>query len=135
MKLFVTWQSLLCRNRNPGLFSEGEYIPPTVVGPRKEHVFAFLRRHGERRALVVVPRLICELLEGRERLPLGAEVWKETRVQIPEPHRGGGFRDLFTGKTFSFAGEYAIGEVLAAFPVSLLIEEGIAAGTISDKAP
>lgn len=121
-KLFVTWQSLLCRRHHSGLFSEGEYIPLHVIGPRKDHAFAFLRRQRARRALVIVPRLICRLLRGHSGLPVGADVWGETRVLIPEPDQRLSFRDVFAGKTFPPAGEYSLGKILSAFPVALLLD-------------
>lgn len=121
-KLFVTWQSLLSRRRYPGLFSEGEYIPLQVAGPRKDHVFAFLRRDRERRALVIVPRLMCRLLARQKGPPVGADLWRETFVSISDAHQHAGFRDVFTGETLAGAGEYSLGKILSVFPVALLLD-------------
>ncbi len=55
IKLYLHYEVLRCRRAHPGLFSVGDYTPIEVHGSRREHVFAFARRHGEAMALVAVP--------------------------------------------------------------------------------
>ncbi len=123
VKLFVTWQSLQCRRNRPGLFSEGQYVPLEVDGPLCDHVFAFLRRQGERHALVVVPRFMSRLVNSPNGLPIGLDVWGETTVRLPEPEAGRSFRQIFTDKCVTPSDrDLAVAELLADFPVGLLVE-------------
>ena len=61
IKLFVTYRTMQCRRDHPGLFSAGEYLPIAADGPKAAHLFAFVRRAGDARALVAVPRLVAGL--------------------------------------------------------------------------
>jgi (1->4)-alpha-D-glucan 1-alpha-D-glucosylmutase len=124
VKLFVTLLALSMRRENPGLFSEGEYVPLRAEGSRAEHVFAFARRHEGRVALVVVPRLVAKLLAGRQGPPVGPDVWGDTRLPLPagiEPDR---LRDGFTGRGISSSGSaaaLALADLLADFPAALIL--------------
>jgi (1->4)-alpha-D-glucan 1-alpha-D-glucosylmutase len=126
-KLYVTWQGLSCRRDHPGLFSTGAYVPLETAGPLGEHAFAFLRRQGDTRAIVVVPRLLTRLVSEAAALPLGALVWDDSRVVLP-PESGRSFRNVFTGERLATAARddqagLALAEVLKHFPVALLLAE------------
>ena len=89
-KLFVHLRVLRLRQRDPELFERGEYLPLKVTGSRAAHLCAFARRLEGRLAIVLAPRLYLKLVgaqsateEGRQRLPLGEEVWADTAVQLP----------------------------------------------------
>jgi (1->4)-alpha-D-glucan 1-alpha-D-glucosylmutase len=91
-KLFLHARILDLRRRDPELFEHGEYLPLKVLGKRAAHLCAFARRLHGRLAVVLAPRLYLKLVgagsaaeEGRQRLPLGAEVWGDTTVQLPSP--------------------------------------------------
>jgi (1->4)-alpha-D-glucan 1-alpha-D-glucosylmutase len=76
IKLYLTWKGLNFRRSKAALFSNGEYIPLRVTGPRRRHVIAFARRLGDDWCVVAVPRLFAKL--GRN------PVWKNTAVELPE---------------------------------------------------
>jgi (1->4)-alpha-D-glucan 1-alpha-D-glucosylmutase len=127
IKLFITWRSLGVRRHYPGLFSEGQYRPVLARGEHAEHVFAFLRHDGHRFALVAVPRLSTRLVSPDD-LPLGAEVWGETELVLPEVASGTALRSIFTGATLTVengngSSVVQTGEVFEGFPVALLINE------------
>jgi len=95
----------------------------SVSGSKAEHLLAFARRHGGDLAIVAVPRLCARLLADRASLPLGNEVWEDTRVELP--FALGELRNEFTGEVFvpeqqtdGFA-VYA-SSLLRNFPVALL---------------
>jgi (1->4)-alpha-D-glucan 1-alpha-D-glucosylmutase len=127
VKLFVTSQALRCRRDHPGLFSAGEYVPLEVAGETRETAFAFLRRRGDDLAVVIVPRLVTRLA-GPAGLPLGAAVWRDTRVLLPEAARGVRWRNVFTGQEQSGEAALSLAKVLADFPVALLTARGGRAG-------
>jgi (1->4)-alpha-D-glucan 1-alpha-D-glucosylmutase len=128
-KLFLHVTSLQLRARDPELFERGEYLPLKVTGRRAPHLCAFARRLEGRLAVVVAPRLYLKLMgggsaSGAPRLPLGAEVWADTAVQLPfgleVPLRG-----VLDGAEVAPTGDHERPEIAAAaalqaFPVALL---------------
>ncbi len=123
-KLHVTWKTLNLRKQFAELFQRGEYVPLTVTGELARHVVAFLRRHQSDTVVVAVPRLCAELLKSESRLPLGQQVWSDTRIELPANHSV--LRNLFTGEVITSNGSSAGGALLAAkvfqnFPVALLL--------------
>jgi (1->4)-alpha-D-glucan 1-alpha-D-glucosylmutase len=80
-------------------------------------------------ALVVVPRLVVSLTERAERPPTGPAVWGDTQIILPAAHAGRAYRNLYTGESVA-VGERAgqpvlrMDEVLAHFPVALMVVEG-----------
>jgi (1->4)-alpha-D-glucan 1-alpha-D-glucosylmutase len=126
IKLFVTWRVLTARARHATLFEEGQYHPLRVTGSKAEHVCAFARKlEGASAAIVVVPRLMCKLLDGAEGLPVGEAVWGDTRVAIPPFADAAVATHAFTGESVVLAGgteaAMPVGELLAAFPFALLL--------------
>jgi (1->4)-alpha-D-glucan 1-alpha-D-glucosylmutase len=122
IKMYTTMQALHVRQQHPGLLAEGNYVPLQCGGSQQAHVFAFLRESGGRAALAVVPRLMVQLTGGREITPLGAEVWQDTTVQIPETHAGRRWRNVYTAETHQ-GQSLALATVLSTFPVALLIDD------------
>jgi (1->4)-alpha-D-glucan 1-alpha-D-glucosylmutase len=128
IKLYVTALALDCRRTHPGLFATGDYLPVQASGAKREHVFGFVRCQGDRMALVVVPRLMARLLQNTDAAPLGETVWQDTTLLVPGPRPPRGWRNLFTGAPSRCAAEdgqstLAVAELLAHFPVALLIAE------------
>ena len=83
-------------------FESGSYVPLSAWGERRDHLFAFARRHREATAITCVPRLVAGLLADRTTPPLGREVWGDTRIRLPEIQDQGSpwparFRDVVTG--------------------------------------
>jgi (1->4)-alpha-D-glucan 1-alpha-D-glucosylmutase len=123
IKLFLTWRALRCGRDHPGLFTDGAYVPLETPGRADEHAFAFLRQHGDQEAIVCVPRLLARLLDERERLPLGEEVWGDTQIAVPEAYRGRTWVNVFTKERWTIDGTIAVGTLLAHFPAALLVAE------------
>jgi (1->4)-alpha-D-glucan 1-alpha-D-glucosylmutase len=128
VKLYLTWQALCCRRDRPGLFSTGEYLPAEVIGPRREHAIAFARRQGEQWVAAVVPILLARMPLDPDGLPLGAEVWHETHLLLPEIDSRARLCNVLTGEELVVAERegkpsLALGEVLADFPVALLVAQ------------
>jgi isoamylase len=114
VKLFVTHVALQARAALPDVFLRGEYVP-LDGGP---HTVAFLRMARDaRRVITVVPRLTLKLTEGRAPWALGA-VWGDQTLTLPD----GTYRDAFTGRVHQSGGTLKMADVLADFPVALLVE-------------
>lgn len=63
---------LSLRQAEPGLFAEGSYEPLAVAGERAEHAMAFLRRSGDKAALVLLARCCASGMAGAKRSCLTA---------------------------------------------------------------
>jgi len=126
VKLHVIWTALQVRAAQEQLFREGSYLPLKVSGERATHVLAYARKHGDKLAIVAVPRLYLRLLGEKHRLPHGPDVWGDTRIELPRKVGGGTFRNAMSGKTLEAqaTGEERVlsaGAVFADFPVALLL--------------
>jgi (1->4)-alpha-D-glucan 1-alpha-D-glucosylmutase len=107
-KLWVVRTALRLRRDRPDLFSG--YGPVRATGPAADHVLAF-----DRGGAITIGT----------RLPLGLERrggWADSTVSLPS----GRWRDLLTDGQGSrpFQGETGVGELLAAYPVALLVRDG-----------
>lgn len=125
IKLYLTYKALNFRRENRELFEAGRYLPLTVEGPRQEHVCAFQRSVNGRSCLVLVPRFCSRLIEKADGLPLGAAIWAETRLLLPDETKPGSYRNLFSGEILQPVQEnglcsFVLAEIFATFPVALL---------------
>jgi (1->4)-alpha-D-glucan 1-alpha-D-glucosylmutase len=99
---------------------DGEYTALATTGARRDCVFAFARGG---RAITCVPRLVAALTpDGAP--PVGAAVWTDTRVELPEALRGRRYRNVFTGATIDGGDALAAAVVFDRFPVALLVPAG-----------
>jgi (1->4)-alpha-D-glucan 1-alpha-D-glucosylmutase len=116
-KLWVIRQALALRHHRPELFgSQGDYQPLLAQGTRAEHVVAFIRGGG---AVSIVPRLVLGL-QGD---------WADTVIELPT----GRWRDQLTGDEMR-GGVVRLTELMARFPVSLLVREAVAPSNPSASA-
>jgi (1->4)-alpha-D-glucan 1-alpha-D-glucosylmutase len=129
-KLYVTFKALEFRRANEALFREGNYVPLTVAGENAQHVLAYARKLADRVAVVVLPRLSARLLGSSAGLPLGADVWGDTRVELPTRLRisetamlqnviGGGAAAVSRDEDGM---HLRLASVLSTFPVALLTQ-------------
>ena len=102
-KLWVIYQTLQLRKSRPDLF-QLEYQPIYAQGTKKDHAVAFMRGNS---LLTLVPRLT---------LGVGNR-WEETSLELPP----GSWHHLFTKEVFK--GSRAVEELLANYPVALLVKE------------
>ena len=124
-KLYTIHRALTCRRVAPKLFRAGEYVPLFTGGVHAGHLCACARRREGRTVLTVVPRLTACLTDNGARLPLGAEVWGDTWIQLPRDIPEEAYVNLFTGtrvggRTDDGGTALAAGEILAEYPVALL---------------
>jgi (1->4)-alpha-D-glucan 1-alpha-D-glucosylmutase len=125
IKLYLTYKALNYRSINRDLFERGEYMPLEVMGEKRDNVCAFVRRTGNAKAVVVVPRFFTQLVPGPGDLPLGEAVWKDSFVVIPTDEPGAGYRNIFTAESLTAryhndANALLLSEVLGNFPVAML---------------
>jgi (1->4)-alpha-D-glucan 1-alpha-D-glucosylmutase len=129
IKLYVIMTALNFRRGHYDLFRQGAYVPLDSEGVKKEHVYAFARRHENQLAVCVVPRLVAGLCPDRRQPPVGSAIWGDCKVLLPSELPSSAYRNLFTGETLSVetrGGQRSLsmGELLAQFPVALLESAG-----------
>jgi (1->4)-alpha-D-glucan 1-alpha-D-glucosylmutase len=127
-KLHVTWTALNFRRKHEALFRDGEYLPLRVSGKHAAHVLAYARKLRDDIAIIAVPRLCARLLGGRDWLPLGPQVWADTRVELPRKLVSGGFQNLMDGCAVTVAnnmGQQAlpVADLLLRWPCALLVSQ------------
>ncbi len=117
-KQWLISQCLALRQSVHELFSQGAYVPLEVLGEKRNHIIAFMRRDRSSAAISVTPRLPVRLLEGKDHL-LQPACWSDTRVVYP----GGltGYSDVLTHRTYEASPQLRVDHLLARHPVALLI--------------
>jgi len=128
VKLWLTRQALHCRRDHPNLFTTGDYLPLGPIGSLSRHAFAFARRYENTRAVVLIPRFAAALAPAGG-IPIGAEIWGKTQLHLPDDFAGRIFENIFTGEEIApmqadGATQVLAADVLAHFPVALLIDDG-----------
>jgi (1->4)-alpha-D-glucan 1-alpha-D-glucosylmutase len=121
-KLWLAWRALTARRRDPELFERGDYTPLAASGAKAGHVVAFARRHAGRVAIAVAGRLFLQLVGERGRLPIGAEIWQDTAIDLGPLGERARYLNALTGETVDAAGpKLALGAAFASFPAALLV--------------
>ncbi|WP_306533036.1 malto-oligosyltrehalose synthase [Geobacter sp.] len=125
VKLYLVWKVLCFRREHRALFEQGKYLSLEVQGERSDNVCAFERYRDGETVIAVAPRFYTRLGVPSGGLPLGAEVWKDTRLLIPFEGAGRAYRNILTGERVVTAlreGQTTLpfSAVLANFPVALL---------------
>ena len=154
IKLLITTSGLRLRRKWPRVFMEGEYLSWEATGEKADHAVAIARRlHSSistsglatRCVLAIVPRLVAGLVDASAEteepspppehaascLPVGANIWKTTRVILPNDLAQFSFCNIITGQPVPItpspaprlAPSLLLADVLSTCPVALL--EGI----------
>lgn len=84
LKLHFVHRLLELRRRLPTLFRDGGYQPLTVTGTAAQHVVAFQRECAGERVVVVAGRLFAALGGEAGHMPVGARLWGDTAVALPD---------------------------------------------------
>ncbi len=137
IKLYLIWKTLELRRQCESLFRDGDYLPLRAEGIRGEHICAFARCSKEAAVVIVAPRLFYALVgngngngngddgDDGDRFPVGAEVWADTHIDLPQNLAGKTWKNVFTNETLcSIEPEgvrLEVAALLARFPYALLL--------------
>jgi (1->4)-alpha-D-glucan 1-alpha-D-glucosylmutase len=128
IKLFTIHRALGARRKHPRLFLDGSYEPLRTAGTFRSQVVCFARRHEDCWAIVAAPRLLTKVVKPPV-APLGPDVWRDTRIQIPKKAPST-WVNVFTGELREDKRSLPVGEIFKRFPLALFIDAGSAtAGT------
>ena len=123
IKMYVIRRSLCVRKDHQEVLTQGGYVPLRSIGERQNHVIAFARMLGRRSVIAVMGRFFKRL--AADRLPIGPEVWGDSRLLLRKEVSTAGYRDVFTKKIIgeeTRAGKRTLplAEVFSHLPVALL---------------
>ncbi|PZO37556.1 MAG: malto-oligosyltrehalose synthase [Shackletoniella antarctica] len=116
IKLWLTHCGLSARQAHPELFQLGDYEPLFARGEAEESVVAFGRQWQGQQVVAIAPRFLTGRIAPGE-LPIGA-VWGDTTLALPSP---GPWHNWITGTSFTAAKDARLADLLATFPVAILI--------------
>jgi (1->4)-alpha-D-glucan 1-alpha-D-glucosylmutase len=116
-KLHVIRKGLEVREKFPALFHGGRYTPLYADAGREENILAFSLSDGGNSVVAVAPRLFSRLMGTDDIAPLGATAWADSKIRLESSTE---FEDVLTGKRHR-GPELRIAELLASFPVALLV--------------
>jgi (1->4)-alpha-D-glucan 1-alpha-D-glucosylmutase len=112
-KIFVARRLLALRRLHPLLFAEGDYQPLEVTGESGSHLCAFARSRNEEALVVAVPCLVHQLHRGTPEAH-----WGTTELVLPPCEA---WQNVFTGRRLERRDRVRASELLADFPVCVLI--------------
>jgi len=121
IKMFVMNRALAARTRLRSLFEQGDYVPLQTSGSRRDCLFAFARRADSGTAIACVPRLVASLVPEATAPPVGAQVWTDTQIELPDDLQVDRLVNVFTGASVDrISGTLPAAELFERFPVALL---------------
>ena len=123
IKMFTMTEALRVRRGCQDLFTAGEYLPLTVrLDPAMSspQAVAFARRTSRHLALIIVPRFSAGTVD-QGLWPLGADVWGDAVLMLPDASGDLVFSNVFTGEALSASGGrfIPIASLLSRFPVAI----------------
>ena len=119
-KLHIVRRGLAVRRAHPMLFHGGRYVALHADAGREENICAFALRHGSEAVVAVAPRLFARLMRDTDEAPIGAAVWGEAALALPEGLPGE-LENVLTGERFPADKKLRLAQLLARFPVALLV--------------
>ena len=119
-KFHIIQKTLAFRNRVEALFSRGDYIALSVIGPNTQNIIAFIRSFQGSAVLIVLTRLAAKLLVD-SKLPLvSVDAWKDTAIVLPAEFDGEWTDVLTMRKCVSQNNQLQVADALEILPVALL---------------
>ncbi|HKZ16223.1 MAG TPA: malto-oligosyltrehalose synthase [Geobacteraceae bacterium] len=127
IKLYLIYKALNFRREIGRLFESGRYLALDTVGDRSENLCVFDRSFDTESVITVAPRFFTGLVEGPGGLPLGEEIWRDTRIIITFDRPGTMYRNVFTGEMVTSVSRedttvLHVADILKVFPVGLLVK-------------
>ena len=117
-KMHVIRKGLELRKKHPGLFHGAKYTPLYADHGREENIVAFSLADGAHTVIAVAPRLFTNLMGADDIAPLGAKAWGAATLALE-----GSYVNVLSGERHA-GRRLRVAELLATFPVALLVSEG-----------
>lgn len=83
IKLWLVHHLLKLRQREPELFTIGDYIPLSVTGKYKDHILSFARKLGTKWYLIALPLGVASICKQQKK-ELHLLDWQDTAISLPD---------------------------------------------------
>lgn len=124
IKLFLTASILNFRQKCQNIFRKGDYLPLETKGIKTRNLVAFARTFEDEAIIAVVPRLISNEISEENPIPVGENIWQDTKIILPEEYSTCKWKDILTGREFIGSEScIEVGKVLGILPVAVLHKE------------
>ncbi|MGV8935587.1 MAG: malto-oligosyltrehalose synthase [Allorhizobium sp.] len=120
LKQRLVARCLALRTAEPELFSHGTYQSLEVVGKRRKHLLAFVRKTADAAVIVIATRLNMNLIAGDSGQDL-TDFWGDTAILLPAELRNKQVADCLKERDFHTGEAIAVSNLLANQTVSLLL--------------
>jgi (1->4)-alpha-D-glucan 1-alpha-D-glucosylmutase len=107
------------RLQHKSLFLEGNYIPLTLRGSKKDHAVAYMRQKDNSMAIIVAARFYTSLASAEWDIPIGKHIWGNTELILPEGEYPL-MTDLFTKNLIQPSQTLPLTKLFTLFPFCLL---------------
>ena len=121
VKQAVIQRLLTLRRQEPDLFARGDYCPLPTQGPLEGRIIGFTRSLGGADLIVVVPRLVCRLLNDGDGIMLDPRLVGDTTVSLPARLAGRRLHSLLaSSEDLTATPSIAVQPLLKDFPMAVL---------------
>jgi (1->4)-alpha-D-glucan 1-alpha-D-glucosylmutase len=121
VKQAVIRRVLTLRRQQPDLFARGDYCPLPIQGALEDRMIGFTRSLGGSDLIVVVPRLVCRLLQIGDGINLDPRLLDATTVSFPSRLAGRRLRSVLTPcEDLTALPSQPVQSLLRDFPVAVL---------------
>ena len=121
VKQAVIQRVLSLRRREPDLFARGDYYPLPVQGALEDRIIGFTRSLDGSELIVVVPRLVCQILQNGDGIFLDPRLLGDTTVSFPPRLAGRRLHSLLTpGEDLTARPSVSVQSLLGDFPLAVL---------------
>ncbi|HEY0058503.1 MAG TPA: malto-oligosyltrehalose synthase, partial [Flavisolibacter sp.] len=118
IKLWLTQSMLQLRQQYAMVFTQGSYVPLSVSGSCKDHVFAFARIHRGTCIIVVVP-LHTAAQSSNPDVDIDNMDWEDTTVAMPRDATGN-WQNLLSGEKGDVSSNLKVADHFKQHPFAIL---------------
>ncbi|MCJ8519634.1 (1-_4)-alpha-D-glucan 1-alpha-D-glucosylmutase [Pseudorhizobium tarimense] len=120
LKQNVISKVLNLRQKEPALFSAGNYLPLDIKGKRAPNIISCARQSGDNAMILIAPRLVFGAFRHGHYTSIH---WAETDIDLPDTLAGRSYKDIFTGREYQPKGSLSVNWCFAGHPFALLVSQ------------
>lgn len=118
IKLYLLNRLLQLRRQFSNVFSEGAYLPLTIVGRFSRNVFAFARKYKDHVLIFAIPINLNAVIDAKFK-EIGFEDWDDTRIVLPE-YLEGKYTDQIRAEDEVVPKDLKLNDLFKSLPFSIL---------------
>ncbi len=119
IKLDLIRRLLQLRAASATLFTQGVYLPLSIIGEYKENILAYARKHEDDWVIIIIPLHLAALCKQQQTDDLLIFDWKNTAVTIPGEMIAGSY-NILNGQQVDAGRELLIKNLFNELPMAIL---------------